>query len=112
MAFVGVALVLAELKPTRLKRLGVATDAADTAYTRRGVAAAVGHAVDDVDGINRTAVRVRRRRVRVQATTAGLEPYTAETLRGPVENAAQLRLSELELREEPKLKVHVRTRRP
>lgn len=112
MAALGVALVLAELKPRRPKRLPVATDTADTAYTRRGVAAAVGHAVDDVDGINRSSVRVRRRRIRVEATTAGLEPYTAQTLREPVEQAAQTRLSALELRKAPKLKIRLRTRRP
>lgn len=109
-ALVGLILLTLQLKRRRPSRLRVASASTDTAYTRRGVAASVRSAVGDVDGINKSSVTVRRRKVRVAATTAGLQSLTADALRGPVTSAAQARLTELELDPAPSLAVRVRTR--
>lgn len=111
MAVAGLALVLAQLKRRRPARLAVASDQVDAAYTRRGVAAAIGHAVDAVDGIDHASVKVGRRRIRIRARTSGRLSYTAQSLQGPVEQAARSRLSDLELDQEPRLQVQVANRR-
>jgi len=104
-------LLFAELKRSRPKRLPTDSDSVDAAYTRRGVATAIGRAVNDVDGIDRTAVKVRRRRIRVRARTSGVEPYTAASLRTPATEAAESRLADLDLKRRPRLKVQLSTRR-
>lgn len=109
LAVAGLLLLALELKRSRPRRLPVSSGEADTAYTRRGVAAAIGHAVGDVDGINSAKVKVKRRKVRVAATTAGLAPYTAEGLQEPASAAAQQRLDALELQSPPALSVRVTT---
>jgi hypothetical protein len=109
LAVAGLLLLALELKRSRPSRLTVNSDEADTAYTRRGVAAAIGNAVGNVDGINSTKVAVKRRKVRVAATTAGLQPYTAEALQEPATLAAQQRLDALELQPAPTLSVRVTT---
>jgi len=105
----GLLLLAAELKPSLPNRLAVRSDVTDAAYTRRGVAATIRSAVSDVDGINSAAVSVGRRKVKVEATTAGLQPFTAESLREPATTAAQQRLDALELQEPPALAVNVNT---
>ncbi len=110
LAALSLLLLLAELKRSRPSRLTVRSEEADTAYTRRGVAATIRTAVGDVDGINHAAVSVSRRKVRVAATTAGLQPFTAETLQEPATTAAQRRLDALELDPAPALSVRVTTR--
>jgi Family of unknown function (DUF6286) len=109
-AVLGLILLLLELKPRRPSRMRIDSDQTDAAYTRRGVAASVHAAVTDVDGISRAAVRVRRHRIRVAATTAGVAPYTADALREPATQAAQARLEELQLKPVPSLAVRVTTR--
>jgi hypothetical protein len=109
-AALGVILLLAELRRGKPKRLRIASDLTDAAYTRRGVAATIRTAVNDVDGINHTAVKVKRRKVKVAATTAGRHPYTAQSLREPATAAAQQRLDTLELSPAPRLSVRVTTR--
>jgi uncharacterized membrane protein len=111
LAVLGITLLLAEVKRSRPKRLPVDSPASDAAYTRRGVATAIGHAVGDVDGISHTSVTVRRRKITVQARTTGRQPYTAETLREPATAAARERLNDLQLAPTPKLSVRVTTRR-
>jgi hypothetical protein len=103
----GLLLLIAELKPRKPQRLPVRTDATDAAYSRRGVAATVRSAVSDVDGITSASVAVSRRKVNVKATTAGLQPFTAESLQEPVTAAAQQRLQALELQRPPALSVRV-----
>jgi Family of unknown function (DUF6286) len=110
-AVLGLLLLLAEVKRRRPTRLAAASESIDAGYTRRGVATAIRQAVTDVDGINRAAVTVRRRRIRVQARTSGVEPYTAESLQGPATEAAQSRLADLDLDREPRLKVQLSTQR-
>jgi hypothetical protein len=108
---IGLLLLAAELKRSRPSRLAVRSDSTDAAYTRRGVAATIGSAVSDVDGINATSVSVGRRKVKVEATTAGLQPFTAETLQEPATTAARQRLDALELQAPPALSVTVSTAR-
>jgi hypothetical protein len=108
----GLALLLAELKPARVSRLAADPDQAgapgiDTAYTRRGVAAAVRSAVTDVDGVRGASVTVRRRRVAVAATAAALDKAAAQTLRESVTTAARQRLAQLNLRHASALSVRV-----
>lgn len=106
---VGLVLLAAELKPGRPSRLAVRSENTDAAYTRRGVAASIRSAVSEVDGIDSASVSVSRRKVKVEASTAGLQPFTAEGLQQPVTAAARERLDALELRTPPTLAVQVRT---
>lgn len=110
-AVAGLALLLIEFKRRRPTRLAVDSDGADAAYTRRGVARAIGDVVDEVDGVQRAAVTVRRRRIRIRARSSGVEPYTAQSLEEPVTEAARSRLADLELKSEPRLQVQVTNRR-
>lgn len=109
LALAGVLLLAAELKRSRPSRLPVRSEATDAAYTRRGVASAIRSAVNGVDGISSASVSVSRRKVKVEATTAGLQPFTAETLREPTIAAARQRLDSLELQSPPALSVEVST---
>ncbi|MGC2654657.1 MAG: DUF6286 domain-containing protein [Mycobacterium sp.] len=109
-AILGVVLLLAELRRGKPQRLPVDSEVTDAAFTRRGVAATIGGAVDDVDGINHSTVTVKRRKVTVYATTAGRQPYTAQSLREPATEAAQRRLDILALSPAPTLSVRVTTR--
>lgn len=109
-ALLGVLLLVAELRRSQPQRLPVVSDLTDAAFTRHGVAATIRSAVNDVDGINHATVTVKRRKVSVSATTAGRQPYTAESLREPATVAARHRLDSLELSPTPKLSVHVGTR--
>ncbi|HST49961.1 DUF6286 domain-containing protein [Jatrophihabitans sp.] len=108
----GLVLLAAELRRGRPGRLAVRSEVTDAAYTRRGVAAAIRSAVSDVDGITSATVSVSRRKVTVEATTAGLQPYTAAGLQEPATAAARQRLDALELREPPALSVTVNTATP
>jgi Family of unknown function (DUF6286) len=109
LALAGLLLLAAELKRSRPSRLTVRSESTDAAYTRRGVAGTIRSAVSDVDGINSASVSVSRRKVKVAATTAGLQPFTAESLREPTTAAAQQRLDALELQSPPALSVQVST---
>jgi uncharacterized protein DUF6286 len=108
----GLVLLVAELKPARVSRLAVQPSKAgpadiDTAYTRRGVAAAIRSAVTDVDGIRDASVKVTRRKVRIGATAAAQGKAAARTLREPVTTAARQRLAALSLRRQSALSVHI-----
>jgi hypothetical protein len=109
LVILGVLLLAAELKRSRPSRLAVRSSTTDAAYTRRGVAATIRSAVSDVDGINSASVSVSRRKVKVAATTAGLQPFTAESLQEPATAAARQRLEALELQAPPALSVQVST---
>ncbi|MBV9821593.1 MAG: alkaline shock response membrane anchor protein AmaP [Actinobacteria bacterium] len=112
LALAGLLLLVAELRRGRPSRLAVRSEVTDAAYTRRGVAAAIRSAVGEVDGITAATVSVSRRRVSVEASTAGLQPHTAESLREPATAAARHRLEALELAEPPALSVRVSTAAP
>jgi hypothetical protein len=114
----GLALLVAELKPPRVARLATepaemaGTDVAgmDTGYTRRGVAAAVRSAVIDVDGIHAASVKVKRRRVAVSASASALDKAAEQAVRETATTAAQDQLTALSLRPAPALSVRVTTR--
>jgi hypothetical protein len=111
----GLVLLIAELKPARVSR--VAADPAqagvvgiDTAYTRRGLAAAVRSAVIGVDGVRGASVKVKRRKVTVVATAAVQGTAPARSLRDPISDAARQRLAALQLRRAPSVSVRVTPR--
>jgi hypothetical protein len=111
----GLALLIAELKPARVSRLAAGPAQAgaadiDTAYTRRGLAAAVRSAVTGVDGVRGASVKVKRRKVTVAATVAAQDRAAARSLRAPITAAAGHRLTALELRQEPSVSVRVTPR--
>jgi Family of unknown function (DUF6286) len=111
----GLLLLLAEVKPPRVSRLaadpaGAGAPGMDTAYTRRGVAAAVRSAVTDVDGIRSASVKVNRRRLAVTAVAAALDKTAAQAVRDAVITAAHDRLTALHLRRAPALSVRVTPR--
>ena len=115
----GLALLIAELKPARMPRLAAepAAEAAqagaagiDTAYTRRGLAAAIRSAATGVDGVRGASVKVKRRKITVAATTAPRDKAAARSLRDPILAAARQRLTALKLRREPSVSVRVTPR--
>jgi Family of unknown function (DUF6286) len=113
--FLGLVLLAAELKPARVARLAADPDQAgagdiDTAYTRRGVAAAIKSAVTGVDGVRGASVKVRRRKVKVAATAAAQDQAAARSLRDPIVAAARERLTALRLRSAPAVSVRVYAR--
>jgi hypothetical protein len=112
---VGLILLIAELKPARVSRLAAdpaeaGADAIDTAYTRRGLAAAIRSAVTSVDGVRGTSVKVKRRTVKVAATASAQDRAAARSLREPITDAIRQRLSALKLRRMPSVSVRVTPR--
>lgn len=112
LVLVGLALLIAELKPRRVSRLTVAEEVPgiDSAYTRRGVAAAVKAAVADVDGIRNVDTKVTRRKVTVTATAGAADRAAARQLTEPVTTAAQKRLGSMTLKSVPSVSATVKTR--
>ena len=111
----GLALLIAELKPARVSRLAVDPAQAsaagiDTAYTRRGLAAAIRSAVTGVNGVRAASVKVKRRKVTVAATAAAQDKAAARSLRDPILAAARQRLTALKLHREPTVAVRVTPR--
>jgi hypothetical protein len=111
----GLVLLIAELKPARVSRLAAdpaqaGADGIDTAYTRRGLAAAIRSAVTGVDGVRGASVRVKRRKIKVAATAAAQDKAAARSLRDPVLAAARQRLAALKLRRAPSVSVRVTPR--
>ncbi|MGI8760219.1 MAG: DUF6286 domain-containing protein [Jatrophihabitantaceae bacterium] len=109
---VGAVVLLIELKPRRVRRLGVRSDNADTdaAMTRGGLAGALRASVTDVDGISRATVSVKRHRVRVAAKAAARDAAGAAALTDPVTAAVDARLQELQLVHPPRVRVRVSAR--
>jgi hypothetical protein len=111
----GLALLIAELKPARVSRLAADPAQAgaagiDTAYTRRGLAAAIRSAVTGVDGVRSASVKVKRRKVTVAATAAATGKAAARSLRDPISAVARQRLTALKLRRAPSVSVRVTPR--
>ncbi|EHR61436.1 alkaline shock response membrane anchor protein AmaP [Saccharomonospora cyanea] len=114
---VGLVLLVAEVKRPRLRRLpvdhGAEADSGvrpvDTAYTRRGVAAAVRSAVAEVDGIRAARVKVKRRAVKVSATTGSHNKAMVRQLDRTVTEAARESLRRLQLRSAPSVSARTRS---
>jgi hypothetical protein len=112
---VGLVLLIAELKPARVSRhpadpAGAGADAIDTAYTRRGLAAAIRSAVTAVDGVRNTSVKIKRRKVKIAATASAQDRAAARSLRDPITDAVRQRLSALKLRRTFSVSVRVAPR--
>lgn len=110
MAVVGFVFVVLELKPRRRRRFTMRSEVTDAAITRRGLQAAIQSAVGEVDGVDATTVKVRRRRIRVRAATTAATPDTAQAVDTSVQSAAQSRLDSLELEPAPRIVTRVSTR--
>lgn len=112
---VGLVLLIAELKPARVSRhpadpAVAGADAIDTAYTRRGLAAAIRSAVTAVDGVRSTSVKIKRRKVKIAATASAQDRAAARSLRDPITDAVRQRLSALKLRRTFSVSVRVAPR--
>jgi hypothetical protein len=111
----GLVLLIAELKPARVSRLATdpaqaGADGIDTAYTRRGLAAAIRSGVTGVDGVRGASVKVKRRKIKVAATAGAQDKAAARILRDPVLAAARQRLTALKLHRAPSVSVRVTPR--
>jgi hypothetical protein len=107
-AVAGLLLVAPQLRRRRPTRLSVASeDGTDAALTRKGVAAAVRGAVNDVEGINRSRVKVTYRRIAVNAMSYAATESTATDLKQAVRQAAQEVVDDLQLRSRQRLKIGV-----
>ena len=109
---VGLLLLAAELRRAKVSRLAADPDQTnttgiDTAYTRRGAAAAVRSVVMDVDGVRSAKVAVGRRKVTVDAVAGVRDKATAQTFKAPIKAAAQQRLDSLKLKSAPSVSVNV-----
>jgi hypothetical protein len=114
-AVFGLILLVAELKPGKVSRLPAdpaqaGAQGIDTAYTRRGAAASIRAAVVDVDGIRATSVTIKRRTVRIAATSSARDRVSAQTLKQPVVDAVRARLEALQLRSTPSVSVRISPR--
>jgi hypothetical protein len=109
----GAILLIAELKPRRVTRVGLQSDsrATETAITTKGIAAVAKAATSEVDGIGDSSASASRRRVSVTATSATKEKTDAQVLTAPVTTAVQTRLDSLDMQQQPRLSVHVKPRR-
>ena len=105
----GVLLLALEVKPRRVTRLRLRSDekATNAAMTRSGLAGALRAAALDIEGISSAAVKVRRRRARVAATSAARGRPAVDALKGPVAESVRRRLDDLQMRRPPRLKVRV-----
>ena len=108
----GLLIVAIELKPRRVTRLSLRSDqaATDAAVTRGGLAGTLRAAATRVDGVSAAAVVIRRRRARISAVAAARGRSATEALTQPVTQAVHDRLSQLDLRHPPHLKVRVKSR--
>lgn len=106
----GLALVIGELWPSRVRRLPVESpdSATDAAITRRGLARDMAAAVDDLDDVQPERVTVRRKRITVRA--AARDPAEPAALRDAVTASVRDRLDRLQLRRPPQLVVNISRR--
>jgi negative regulator of sigma E activity len=111
-AVVGVALVVAQLKPRRPSQVSLDSgiDATTATVARRGLARSVRSAVTDVDGVSDADVAVSRRRIRVRARIRAVQPAAAPTMRDTVTHAARQRLDAVRLKQPPTLSVRLSTK--
>jgi hypothetical protein len=106
-ALLGLLLLLFELKPRRPDVLATEPllPGVDAVVTRRGLASTATTAARGVSGVVSADSAVRRRTVSVTARTPARG--TQRELRGPVKQAVEQALADLELRRRPKVRVSV-----
>ena len=97
-------------RPTRLTVVAV-SERTDAALTRRGVGAAVRGAVNDVEGISTSRIKVTHRKIAVRATSHAATKDTAAGLKNEVGQSAQQVVKQLQLTSKRRLKVNVDTRK-
>ena len=109
----GLLLLLAQLKPRRISRLGVRTDDqnTDAAVTRAGVQGALKRAAESVDGISAANVKLGRRRAKVVAHTRAGDAALHRKLTTELQAALADRLSALLLTRPPRVRVRVQARK-
>lgn len=115
-AAVGLLILIPQLIPRRPGRLRIHSpdvDARDTdaALTRKGLMVTVQSAVESVEGITRSRVKVTHQRITVSAQAVGVQPAAADELTPLVRQAAQDRVGELGLVPAHRLRVAVIARR-
>ncbi|GIH03099.1 hypothetical protein Rhe02_11660 [Rhizocola hellebori] len=112
LALIGLALVIGQLWPSKVRRLAVDSPdpATDASITRRGLVRDVTAAVSEVDGVRPQRVIVGRRRIRVRAA-AGSTDSDPAALSDAVTSSVRRRLDRLHLRRPPQLAVNI-SRRP
>ena len=111
-AIAGLLLLVPQLRRRRPTRLTVTSgDATDAAITRKGASAAVGGAVNDVEGITSSRIKVKHRKIAVNATSYAATDATAGDLKSNVKQAAQTVIDELQLTSKRRLKVRVDSRK-
>jgi hypothetical protein len=112
LALIGLALVIGQLWPARVRRLAVDSPdpATDASITRRGLVRDLTAAVSEVDGATPQRVTVGRRRITVRAA-AGSTDSDPIALRDAVTGSVRRRLDRLHLRRPPRLAVNI-SRRP
>jgi Family of unknown function (DUF6286) len=108
-AFVGFLLILIAVLPGRARAIPLASgdESVVIGVPRRSLRRSLGWLVQDVDGVSKAKVRIRRRSVEVRATTrlretAGLQEKVRETV--------QNRLAALDPLWPPQIKVKLRTK--
>ena len=107
----GLILLVPQLVRRRATRFALDTDGPVTAtLSRKSLAVAIRSAVNTVDGVTATRVKVRRRAVRVSAEASSLDADVAKTLVGAVEDAANTQLAALRLSAPPRIRASVGSR--
>ncbi|NUR52381.1 MAG: alkaline shock response membrane anchor protein AmaP [Hamadaea sp.] len=108
LALAGIALLLFELWPSRVRRLPVDSPDAnmDAAVTRRGLAQDMTAAAGEVDGVTPERVKVGRNRIRVLASARDSLPERV-TLQEDVAASASRHLDRMRLSRRPRLNVTV-----
>ncbi len=115
-AAVGLLILIPQLirrQPARLPIHSPGLDAPDTdaALTRKGLTVTVQSAVESVEGITRSRVKITHRRIKVTAQSMAAQTEAAERLTPLVTQAAQKQVEELGLAPAHGLRVAVTPRR-
>lgn len=110
---VGLLLLLVQLKPRRISRLAVKSDDlhTDAALTRTGVRSALRSAAEGVDGVSTAKVKIARRSAKVIASSRAGQAGLGQKLDTEVQVAVTERLTALQLRHPPRLRISVQTRK-
>jgi hypothetical protein len=112
LTIVGLALVVAQLKPRRPSQVSLdsGSDTTDATVTRRSLARTLRSAVTDVDGVSDAVVTVRRHCIRVRAWTRAIQPSAVTPMRETISQAVRDRLDAVRLKQPPTLSVRLSTK--
>lgn len=115
-AAVGLLILIPQLIPRRPSRLRIHSpevDSPDTdaALTRKGLTVTIQSAVESVEGISSSRVKVTHHRISVTAQSVVTQPESADELTPQVTEAAQHQVDELGLAPAHRVRVTVNARR-